>query len=356
MDSVDDVALVIRRGKKFLDRLNSTSRCFIQPNYNTNTIRLFGSEEDIEIAQNEIRRFVAMAKNDQDTVLTLTGMELHRLIGKQANALTAIEDESGATSVSINWYKSTVTILGSEAARGEASRIISERLATLRSVTNIANDVDNGVPECRLCFSEPEDYTLILCGHKCCRSCLNRMLDMFSRPDIDMHFPIRCPIDHQCGQVVALSDIRACTDIATFESICMQSTKSFIENSTDVRFCFSAQCNSVIPDSPEKRGFIRCASCAAEFCSSCCGKDNVRGVPWHKGLSCAQYQGVLRDGGQDLLNDYLSKSGGRHCPRCRQFVERNGGCDHMTCLCNHNFCYQCGANSSRSSCLRPCPA
>ncbi len=31
----------------------------------------------------------------------------------------------------------------------------------------------------------------------------------------------------------------------------------------------------------------------------------------------------------------------RPCPRCHQGVERNEGCNHMTCRCGHQFCYNC---------------
>jgi IBR domain, a half RING-finger domain len=32
------------------------------------------------------------------------------------------------------------------------------------------------------------------------------------------------------------------------------------------------------------------------------------------------------------------------CPVCRTKIERNGGCNHMTCyVCNHYFCYLCSS-------------
>jgi hypothetical protein len=30
------------------------------------------------------------------------------------------------------------------------------------------------------------------------------------------------------------------------------------------------------------------------------------------------------------------------CPTCGMVIERNGGCDHMTCRCGTHFCYVCG--------------
>mmetsp|Transcript_18613 Transcript_18613/g.43143 ORF Transcript_18613/g.43143 Transcript_18613/m.43143 type:complete len:113 (-) Transcript_18613:374-712(-) len=41
---------------------------------------------------------------------------------------------------------------------------------------------------------------------------------------------------------------------------------------------------------------------------------------------------------QDLLKD---KSRFQVCPNCGHGIEKNGGCDHVTCICKHAFCWIC---------------
>lgn len=32
---------------------------------------------------------------------------------------------------------------------------------------------------------------------------------------------------------------------------------------------------------------------------------------------------------------------GKRCPGCRKFIEKNGGCNHMKCICGMQFCWRC---------------
>jgi len=36
----------------------------------------------------------------------------------------------------------------------------------------------------------------------------------------------------------------------------------------------------------------------------------------------------------------------KQCPACETKVEKNGGCDTITCRCGTSFCYNCGLESA----------
>ena len=40
----------------------------------------------------------------------------------------------------------------------------------------------------------------------------------------------------------------------------------------------------------------------------------------------------------------------KQCPSCLFWVEKNKGCDHMTCRCGYEFCFRCGAKYGQGDC------
>jgi hypothetical protein len=59
----------------------------------------------------------------------------------------------------------------------------------------------------------------------------------------------------------------------------------------------------------------------------------------HLPISCQKH--VLF---QELINKKILNSiviSGKLCPRCNQFIEKYGGCDHVCCICGTTFCWKC---------------
>ena len=54
---------------------------------------------------------------------------------------------------------------------------------------------------------------------------------------------------------------------------------------------------------------------------------------------------------EQMVRDTFANA--RGCPRCKFFISRTQGCDHITCQCGHNFCYKCGMTSTKSTCCWP---
>merc|ERR1712032_677728 len=98
--------------------------------------------------------------------------------------------------------------------------------------------------------------------------------------------------------------------------------------------------------------------CGISWCVTC-------GVPWHLGQTCAQYQAEMENENilmamqqqenlqfddynhmemafQNLYAEKDMDGQWKTCPVCQSIVEKNGGCNHITCVCSIHWCWLCG--------------
>ena len=82
---------------------------------------------------------------------------------------------------------------------------------------------------------------------------------------------------------------------------------------------------------------VICDGCSFDWCFNCHS-------PWHEGISCEAY----RLGDKQFYKWTKGRLAGyvpncQKCPKCKVYIERSTGCDHMTCnQCHSHFCYKCG--------------
>lgn len=97
--------------------------------------------------------------------------------------------------------------------------------------------------------------------------------------------------------------------------------------------------DTIAPGYPQ----VSCNECAYRSCAQC-------RVPWHEGLTCAEYAAKhidekMTDPEKDTLKLMQTKDGKR-CPNCFLVIEKDGGCDSMFCLgCNKYFNWATAASA-----------
>ena len=103
--------------------------------------------------------------------------------------------------------------------------------------------------------------------------------------------------------------------------------------------CPQPDCPGVVDiDDPERvRRRVLCPVCDVAACISCA-------VAWHDHLTCQQYQHWRTENaqGDSALQELAQREGWKDCPRCKFYIERSEGCNHLTCTCGTHFCYLCG--------------
>ncbi|MCJ1390157.1 hypothetical protein MMC18_003015 [Xylographa bjoerkii] len=106
------------------------------------------------------------------------------------------------------------------------------------------------------------------------------------------------------------------------------------------RRCLRPNCQfGQVHERADAEPLMSCGDCGYKMCY-------VHQRPWHEGQTCSQYDYALSHREQwereNAASLALIESSFTACPQCGIRIEKNKGCDHMTCThCRFEFCWQC---------------
>ncbi|EQC39155.1 hypothetical protein SDRG_03361 [Saprolegnia diclina VS20] len=172
----------------------------------------------------------------------------------------------------------------------------------------------------------------LACKHRYHGNCLRAQLEAKVK---HREAPITCCVV-ACKREIAPSDVASLvgsTLLAQFQSLL----------ASKVAEAHRAFCPNKVCSRPYAvyAGMVKaqCSFCKVHFCHGC-------HALWHENLDCAAYQRILASGGDPDHTQFMTLKtamGWKHCPACHAVIERNGGCNYVTCKCGRAFCYRCGA-------------
>ncbi|KAK6841964.1 hypothetical protein PG987_002824, partial [Apiospora arundinis] len=147
---------------------------------------------------------------------------------------------------------------------------------------------------------------------------------------------LKCP---ECSGLLAFEDVRAFADPETFQRYDSLAAKAALTSIREFRWCLNPRCGA---------GQIHKADCSKVKCHACkkssCSRHDL---PWHKGETCVAYdKRTRRQRKSDKASEKKVKEMTKSCPRCHKDVYKYTGCDHITCVCGHEWCYLCLAEYS----------
>ena len=109
---------------------------------------------------------------------------------------------------------------------------------------------------------------------------------------------------------------------------------SFVDDNSQICWCPFPQCGLAVDLSRCRDTVVRCQR-GHVFCSLCKQED-------HQPASCAQVKEWLKKCDDDSETCNWISANTQDCPKCDATIEKNGGCNHMTCRkCRHEFCWVC---------------
>ncbi|KAK0383055.1 hypothetical protein NLU13_8971 [Sarocladium strictum] len=171
------------------------------------------------------------------------------------------------------------------------------------------------------------------CSHFYCLDCV---VDLHRAATTDESlFPPRC-----CAQVLPYDLARP---ILSEDEAEKYELKAIEYRTKDKTYCHQQTCSKFIPPRDIDGLKARCGECRAKTCTLC-------KQAFHEGACPADDQTA------DVLH-YIDAQGWKCCPGCKNAIELNTGCNHMTnillaCLCKAEFCYECGKTWKTCACAQ----
>ncbi|XP_023639579.1 ATP-dependent RNA helicase DEAH12, chloroplastic [Capsella rubella] len=226
-----------------------------------------------------------------------------------------------------------------------AYRLAREELDS-QSLSNSVNAETSSQREtCVICLEERDAERMFCtegCSHRHCFSCVKQYVEVKL---LNGKFPT-C-LAYGCMFELTLE---SCIKVLTPNLIELwkQRTKEDSIPATERIYCPYPNCSVLMSltelsrsadDETSYQSSVReCVKCRGLFCIDC-------KVPSHSNLSCDDYKKLHGD--QNLvdvlkLNSLASYNMWRQCVKCRHLIELSHGCNHMTCRCGYEFCYNCG--------------
>lgn len=152
---------------------------------------------------------------------------------------------------------------------------------------------------------------------------------------------IRCP-HASCGETLTHADIQKHASAADFEAYDKVLIKRSLQAMPEFRWCSRAGCGSgQLVEGADANPIMTCHHCRHRTCFK-------HRVAWHCGKTCEMYDADLGESEEAQLVQWMEEHAKR-CPKCGVGIEKNEGCDHMTCKpcaggCGAEFCWRCGAD------------
>ncbi|KAF8578040.1 hypothetical protein K439DRAFT_512502 [Ramaria rubella] len=194
---------------------------------------------------------------------------------------------------------------------------------------------------CPICCAESPSSTLALtCGHSFCSDCWS--IYVTSKIREEGEYSIRC-MATDCSLIVPDAFIGAVSESQTFNRFQELIVRHYVAHQTQLKFCPAPSCvhtvkclsgvskNSLTKVVPT----VRCSEGHA-FCFGCPVESD------HRPLICSVANLWLKKCQDDSETANWIKSNTKECSKCQSTIEKNGGCNHMTCKkCKYEFCWVC---------------
>ena len=214
-----------------------------------------------------------------------------------------------------------------EAGLGQEIRTSPPRL---ESISNFMCEI--------CCETNPGESFAMKCGHRFCLDCYRQYLTQKIRGEGEAA-RIRCPGDG-CDKIIDSKslDLLVTSDLADrYHDLLM---RTYVDDKDNLKWCPAPECVYAIDCGVKHRELnkivptVTCI-CKHSFCFGCTLTD-------HQPCPCSLVKKWMKKCEDDSETANWISANTKECPKCLSTIEKNGGCNHMTCRkCRNEFCWMC---------------
>jgi len=185
---------------------------------------------------------------------------------------------------------------------------------------------------CQTCMEDvpvAETYAMS-CGHSFCVDCWGGFLEnaLMDGPRCVYQ---KCP-EFGCNELVTEKEV-ANINVSLLPKFQSYQLKSFVDLNKLARWCPAPDCTK-IGITKSGYGDIKC-TCGKSFCIRC-------GREPHAPVGCAVLERWEDKNANESETANWILANTKKCPKCFTRIEKNQGCNHMTCQqCKYDFCWVC---------------
>ncbi|KAJ6236378.1 e3 ubiquitin-protein ligase ari5-related [Anaeramoeba flamelloides] len=191
---------------------------------------------------------------------------------------------------------------------------------------------------CQTCFCQlkKSDKIALKCQHAFCNECwVNYLTFRIKEQRVDDLF---CQ-SYQCYERVTEGFLKEVVDEENYKKYQWTLAKSFVSQNPENAWCPAPNCDRACTKGMIQRGTNVECSCGHRFCFNC--KEEA-----HSPANCDDVAVWLKKCKDDSETFNWLMANTKPCPKCKNLIEKNGGCNHMTCRknsggCGYEFCWIC---------------
>lgn len=178
-------------------------------------------------------------------------------------------------------------------------------------------------------------YTSLSCNHKFCLECWNEYLN--SKIDDQLSLLATTCAMKDCNLIIPEIFFYNIIRSENFMKLKTSILKNFTDKNKEMKWCPFPNCGLCVRSIVFNKE-IDC-ECGNTFCFNC-GKEG------HRPCTCEMITAWETKNTSESENVAWLIANTKQCPTCKKFIEKNQGCNHMTCNksiggCGYEFCWIC---------------